>query len=154
METKLPDVKTATPMPQVKAPKGSKSSLNDLLSEFTPKFRDSKECFEKAMPELKKKFAELASEAMDTFYHEHLPHVGTDAQSNAYHIAHEKILELLKGKIPIGLGKPSDSWHQWRVIRQRIYEENKEEIIAAIGDDKDREIERLKEQISSMARYR
>jgi len=37
METKLPNVKTATPMPQVKAPKGSKSSLNALLSAETMK---------------------------------------------------------------------------------------------------------------------
>lgn len=32
MKTKLPDVKTATPMPTVKTPKGSKSTLNGGLS--------------------------------------------------------------------------------------------------------------------------
>ncbi len=133
-------------------PRCTGSALNDLLSDFPEQeFSSPAECFEKAMPGMKAKFVELAKDAMDDFYFSYLPHATTDTEANARHIAENTLERILAGNIPGSLSGASCNGN-WQEIRQLIFEANKEEIIAAIGKDKDNEIDRLKDTIDRLSR--
>lgn len=94
--------------------------------------------------------AEAMEEAMDKIYDEYLPHVENDTAINVYYRTVEwleKFFEdtLTDNDINIDLTNKYSSVK----ARKKIYEENKEEIIEAIGKDFQAEIQNLKEQLNS-----
>jgi hypothetical protein len=99
-----------------------------------------------------KQAEEAVQEALDKIYTEYLPHVESDTQFNVYFQTSDWIADFLADRLD------SDDvnrhcvhreyGHRAAEIRQKIYQDNKAEIVELIGKDYEREIQLLKEQLN------
>src|SRR6476619_7297603 len=84
-------------------------------------------------------------EALDKIYREYLPHVESDTQYNVYHQTSNWIEDFLADRLDIDDSNKKmifNTWgHRAAEIRQKIYQDNKIEIVELLGKDFEREIE-------------
>lgn len=101
-----------------------------------------------------KQATEAINEALERIYTEYLPHVESDTQSNVYFQTCEWLERFFADKLDNDDIKLSLAKHGWNAqyARQKIYEANKAEIIKAIGEDFEAEIQSLKEQLNAAYR--
>lgn len=112
-------------------------------------FLDTKEVFAQQAKE-------AVEQALDKIYTEYLPHVENDTAANVYFQTSSWIADFLADRLD------SDDVNRHRIateygyraaeIRQKIYQDNKAEIIELLGKDYEREIEMLKSQLSAAYR--
>jgi hypothetical protein len=96
--------------------------------------------------ELKK----LSEKTIGDMVSEYIPYAKTDLDNNAFFKAKEIVEEYLAGNLrPDILSK-----YDYREVRNKIYEDHKDEIIKAIGVDKDEEIAKLQNTITHLIENR
>lgn len=114
------------------------------MSNIEKVFLDTKAIFAKQAEE-------AVQEALDKIYTEYLPHVESDTQSNVYIQTCQWLEDFLADKLDVSDSKKSRVVQQYGMrgaeIRQKIYQDNKAEIVELIGKDYEREIQLLKEQL-------
>lgn len=103
------------------------------------------------------KQAESAIEgALDKIYTEYLPHVESDTYSNVYFQTTSWIADFLADRLGSGdINRhriATEYGHRAAEIRQKIYQDNKAEIVELLGRDYEREIQMLKEQLNAAYR--
>jgi hypothetical protein len=103
-------------------------------------FLETKEIFAKQAKE-------AVEEALDKIYTKYLPHVENDTMSNVYFQSWGWLEKFFAGALQdddMKIDLTRSGWTE-KAARQKMYEENKEEIQAAIGRD-------LQDKIDSMRR--
>jgi hypothetical protein len=91
--------------------------------------------------ELKK----ISDKSISEVVAEYIPYAVRDFEGNAYHVASEMVKEFLEGKQPVSLLS-----YNYREVRDKIFEDHKEEVIKAIGKDKDELIESLQNRLKNL----
>lgn len=97
--------------------------------------------------DFKKLLKKAANEVLSKMYCDVAYYIGTDGWTNYRN-------ELMDGFKDYKHNKKTHAMHDFKAIRQKIFEENREEIIADLNQDLLYKVEKLEKQIDSMNRYR
>jgi hypothetical protein len=94
----------------------------------------------------KEQVKKAAEECIDDFYTDIVPHIESDSWTN-YRNA------MMDGFREYG-NRMTQGEHDFKKIRQQIYKDFRDEIVADLNQDLVKEIERLKGTIQTMQKYR
>lgn len=108
---------------------------------------------EQIYKEFEGKLKEVAKDAISDVICEYVPYAETDFYSNVEHRTRDWIEDFFNGKEDEFISNPMLNKYHCKEARQKVFEENKEEIIKLIGEDKEKEIERLKSTIESLQEF-
>jgi hypothetical protein len=98
------------------------------------------------MDDFKKQLIKIANEVLSKMYCDVAYYIGTDGWTNYRN-------ELMDGFKDYKNNKKTHAMYDFKAIRQRIFEENREEIIDDLNKDLLYKVEELEKQIDNMSQY-
>lgn len=102
---------------------------------------------EQIYEEFGKACAKVADDAISDMVTKYIPYAETDFYTNVEMRTRDWIEAFFDGEKDEWIDNPMLNEYHCKKAREKVYQEHKEEIVKLIGEDKDKEIERLKDQM-------